>query len=330
MVKLKAFNRIEEIEKIWDAPIENLLYQMHWGEDMMHREIGKMLDLPRPTITRWFAQLHIPTQSCRRFTDKNLTSWLYKTGKLKKKPSYNGPDRRIQRTKGNVNIDFFKKWSSQMAYVLGFFAADGGMFINSGGSKYIQFTSTDKEILLKIRRLVSASHKIGVKKRYPGNLGWKKCYLIQIGSKEMYDDLLKLGFTPKKDIKLKFPKVPNKYLNHFVRGYFDGDGFITCGWYNRKNRNKKQYFYFQAGFTCGTRKFLEDLSNGLNVLVEMKGGSIRSKPRSWDLFYGRRNVLRLFRYMYTRVASNMYLGRKYNKFQEGMKIWGRSVAGLTQ
>ena len=46
-------------------------------------------------------------------------------------------DNRIQRKIGNINVDFFKTWSSQMAYVLGYFCADGCMFVNSGGSKYI-------------------------------------------------------------------------------------------------------------------------------------------------------------------------------------------------
>lgn len=35
-----------------------------------------------------------------------------------------------------VNKDFFKKWSNEMAYVLGFFAADGNMIVNKRGGQF--------------------------------------------------------------------------------------------------------------------------------------------------------------------------------------------------
>ena len=124
MCILEKSDRIRNIESRFNIPIKDLLYQMHWAEDMRHRDIGLLLNVPRATATKWFRHFQVPTQSCRRFTDKNLTSWLYKIGKLKKKPRYEGPDRRIQRTKAGVNVDFFKKWSPGMAYVLGFFAVD--------------------------------------------------------------------------------------------------------------------------------------------------------------------------------------------------------------
>ena len=47
-----------------------------------------------------------------------------------------------------------------MAYVLGFFAADGNMRINNNGGHYIDFTSCDKEILEKIRFVMQRFNKI--------------------------------------------------------------------------------------------------------------------------------------------------------------------------
>ena len=314
MNRIKYVDRINEIENSWNAPIEGLLYQMHWGENMMHREIGKTLGLPRPTISRWFAQLRIPTQSCRRFTDKNLTSWLYKTGKLEKKPRYEGPDRRIQRTKGGLNVDFLKTWSSEMAYALGYFAADGCMYKNSGQSKYFNFVSTDYELLKKVKKILQSNHRIVLKRKT--NDKWKNAYWLQIGSKEMYNDLLKFGFRPKKNMRLKFPYIPDRYLRHFVRGYFDGDGHVVYGWYNRKARGNKKYFCFHTGFTSSSRRFLNDLSNRLSARFGMGSGSLFPKPRSWGLSYSKKDTLKLFIYMYTGVASDRYLWRKYSRFLE--------------
>ena len=51
-----------------------------------------------------------------------------------------------------------------MAYVLGFFAADGCLTINrKRGNKYIEFVSTDKDIIEKIRYCLQSGHKIGLK-----------------------------------------------------------------------------------------------------------------------------------------------------------------------
>jgi len=37
------------------------------------------------------------------------------------------------------NENFFKKWTPEMAYVLGFFAADGSMVKNKRGACFIEF-----------------------------------------------------------------------------------------------------------------------------------------------------------------------------------------------
>lgn len=313
MYYIKESHRFKQIENKYNSDIEDLFYQMHWTENMMHKEIGERLGIPRPTITRWFKLLNIPSQSCRRFTDKNLTSWLYKTGKLRKKLRYNGPDRRIQRTKGNVNIDFFKKWSPEMAYVLGFFAADGGMFINSGGSRYLQFTSTDREILEKIRTLLLAKQRIALKNKSSKNQ--KDCYLLQVGSKEMFNDLKFLGFTPKKELKVKVPNVPDRYFNHFLRGYFDGDGCISKCWYKKKDRKNKSYIVFLV-FASGSKKFLKKISEKLTEILSIgKGYFYRKGNGSW-LRYGKRETSKICNFMYSDLDSACFLTRKYNKFKE--------------
>ena len=141
-------------------------------------------------------------------------------------------DKRTQQFKQNVDINFFRNHSPQMAYVLGCFASDGGMFVNSGGSKYTQFVSTDKAFLKNIKKLLRSNHKISKKKHNVKS--WNDCYLMQIGSKDLFNDLEKFGFTPNKSKCLSMPNISNALFKHFVRGYFEGDGCVWYGTYDKK------------------------------------------------------------------------------------------------
>ena len=91
-----------------------------------------------------------------------------------------------------------------MAYVLGFFAADGTMIANNRGAHFIEFHVTDREILIKIRKVLRSNHKIAVRDRQ--NPKWKIGYRLQIGSNEMFSDLIKLGFVPNKSLVINFPQ----------------------------------------------------------------------------------------------------------------------------
>lgn len=59
------------------------------------------------------------------------------------------------------NENFFKKWTPEMAYVLGFFAADDNMLKNKRGAHFIEFQSVDKEIIEKIRNVLKTNLAIG-------------------------------------------------------------------------------------------------------------------------------------------------------------------------
>lgn len=309
--------RIRRLEKKIRMSLKRFLYKMHWQKDMMHKDIGNILGVPRPTITRWFKKHGIPSKSCHRFTNKNLTNWPYIIGIKHKK--IKGPDKRIQKTKGGINVDFFKTWIPEMAYVLGYFSADGGMFINSGGSKYIQFVSVDYDLLEKVKRVMASKHKIYLKAK--GNKNCKNAYLLEPGSKEMYGDLLKLGFIPRKEKRLKLPRIPKQYFNHFIRGFFDGDGCISYGFYKKRGRNKKT-FTISACFVSSSKKFLKDLSGKLNIYAKMSFRCITKHTGSYKLSYSKNDAIKLFRYMYKNTKNGLFLERKFVKFQEIFKILG--------
>ena len=121
----------------------------------------------------------------------------------------------------SVDKNFFKSWTYDMSYVLGFFAADGYLTLNKRGANFWSIQITDKELLYQIRKVIKSEHKIGLKVSKKGH---KNLYRLQIGSKEMCNDLRNLGMHEGKTKSLAVPNVPKKYFPDYVRGYFDGDG----------------------------------------------------------------------------------------------------------
>lgn len=228
-------------------------------------------------------------------------------------------DKRLQKFKQNVNVNFFKKQTPEMAYVLGCFASDGGMFINSRGSKYIQFTSTDKKFLKNIRMLLKSKHKISKKKH--GNKNWNYCYVVQIGSKDLFSDLKNLGFRPNKSKKLVMPEITDILFKHFVRGYFEGDGCVWYGTYNKKNRTIKPRLV-QTHFICGDRAFLKKLSVKLSRLAKTVGGSIVNKDDTgFDLSYSKKDSIKLYDFIY-RNKRKLFSDKKYDKFTRALEFAG--------
>jgi intein-encoded DNA endonuclease-like protein len=212
-----------------------------------------------------------------------------------------------------VNKNFFKTWTPDMAYVLGFFAADGYITVNKRGASFWSIQITDKDLIYKIKNCVGSEHKIGERIGKGNN---KNLYRLQIGSFEMCEDLNKLGYRENKTKSLFLPQVPKKYFSHFVRGYFDGDGNVWSGFLH-KNRLKPDLVIFVA-FTSCSLKFLQLLKERLNK-VGLSGGSIIiNKDNYCRLSFSTKNTLKLFYFMYNGIdlkKDGLFLRRKVVVFE---------------
>jgi len=108
-----------------------------------------------------------------------------------------------------INKNFFKSWSPEMAYVLGFIYADGTLYegrnrnpdvkTSSSGSG-VSISQNDPEILEKIKLLMSCDKKLYKAKNTPK--GYQ--YLLNLNDEEMFADLVKLGLTPAKSLCTPF------------------------------------------------------------------------------------------------------------------------------
>jgi hypothetical protein len=219
----------------------------------------------------------------------------------------------------SYNQNFFKKWSFEMAYVLGFIFADGNVTDAAISSRtaYLHITNKDKEILEKIKCVMNSGHPITESRekllKYPN--GWYRgggTSRFRIGSKILCSDLKKLGVIPNKSKILRLPEIPQIFFMDFVRGYFDGDG---CVYIEKKDSLVgKKIRRIRVIFTSGSRNFLEDLSCAINrhILIE---GSIYEKARSFQLVYYTKGSNALYKHMY-KNAEELCITRKKKKFEE--------------
>ncbi|MEQ1499788.1 MAG: LAGLIDADG family homing endonuclease [Parcubacteria group bacterium] len=213
-----------------------------------------------------------------------------------------------------VNKDFFKKWSPEMAYVLGFFSADGYVTKNNRGAEFLCLEISDKKLINTIKTVLKSEHKISVRKKFD-----KITYRLQIGSIEMCNDLRILGIKERKTKNLSLPKVPSEYIKDFVRGYFDGDGNVWVG-YIHKDR-KKSMLAVRLVLTSCSKDFLSSLGNKLLEFGIQNGVVRKGEGNYYRLTYSIINSLKLYDFMYNNLGtSKLFLKRKKDVFEKFIKM----------
>lgn len=204
-----------------------------------------------------------------------------------------------------VDYDYFKTWNPNMAYIFGFIAADGNISIEP---KILNITQSIKDyyILNKMKNEFKSKRDIHVQPN-------KICHLV-IRCGEMVDDLIKLGIEPCKSLTMKwFTTIPDAYLNHFIRGYLDGDGCVCT--YTRKCRGT----VLEVSF-LGTRDFLEGMSKEISRMVGIKIIKVFdiTNNKIKRMKYSGNTAVKLLNWLY-QDNPEMYLIRKRNKFIEYLK-----------
>lgn len=215
-----------------------------------------------------------------------------------------------------VDKNFFKKWTAEMAYVLGFFAADGYMTVNKRGGHFWNIQITDEKLLNSIKKCIGSDHKIS-KRTMKGNE--KPLYRLQVGSKEMFNDLYALGMRQDKTKSLAIPKIQKLHLGDFVRGYFDGDGNVWTGYVNKKRNTKT--LVIQTTFTSCSLVFLTKLKDILNRNEVDNGYLVKGKRNYFRLVFSVRGSLKLYNLMYNRMVDGgkLFLLRKKKVFDKFIK-----------
>jgi len=203
-----------------------------------------------------------------------------------------------------ANHSFFSKWSTDMAYCLGFITADGHVWKNR---PYLTIAIHKKDIAILefIRDCISPSSQVRDNTKY-------NSVQLCIYSKQIWLDLQKYNVTHSKTFSLSIDfNIPKKYWGDYLRGYFDGDGSIySC------NMRGIQYHY--ASFSCASQQMLIDVQQRLGM------GIIRClRGKYYELRLCKSDCLKLADIMYYN-PNHFKLQRKYDKFKEihiNYKFW---------
>jgi predicted DNA-binding protein YlxM (UPF0122 family) len=267
-----------KIKKI-DLPKEKL-YELYYEQKLSLQKIGELYGKPREYIHRWMKKYGFKTRT-------RSAAWRHR-----------GTDNVYE-----VDEDFFHNWSKEMAYILGLILTDGN--IGTDDDK-ISITMKDVGLLEKVKKKLKSNHKIKYIEK-------NDIYFFGFAREKMSDRLRELGITKNKSLDVIFPDIPSKFLSHFIRGVFDGDGSVFF-----EPRSKKSPL--RVSFTSGSRAFITTLEHNLHSFGGLSKRNIYEKQGTNTTYYFRyphKDCLKFFDYIYAGADESMWLERKYQKFLEG-------------
>lgn len=207
--------------------------------------------------------------------------------------------------------------SQLKAYYLGFFFADGCNYYetsykNNLNRITIRILNTDRNILESFaKNLYKTNKEVTVIPRSQKNDKWQDIASLEIQSKRISKALHEFGATSNKSLTLQFPTcIPDELMNHFLRGYFDGDGFISD--YEPKPGSRPRFS------VIGNKEFMEGFQDVLVKNTGLNINKLMTKPKIPTiriLEYGGTNVVKTIReYLYK--DATIFLERKKQRFDK--------------
>ena len=216
--------------------------------------------------------------------------------------------RQVQETnkrKFNINDNYFDKENSNMAYIMGLWAADGNVSSNENRLD-LELNSLDIEILEKIREELQSERPIKI---YQCQNGYTKNKLL-FWSSHIKKKFAEYGIVPNKTYSKNFHapyKLDKKYWIDYIRGFFDGDGCVkkaTSLTFELNSINKQ--------FLIDIQSFMKEYYD-INMQISIG----HNRPGQYILYrlycYGK-EAKKIYNILYT--PGSLFLKRKYERWQE--------------
>lgn len=265
-----------------------------WSQDQINYIINDYSS--NLSTTKLAKEFNVTTQAIRKILQENNVNLL----SLKE----------INRLKFPRNSFAFHIIDENSAYWIGFLCADGTVLKNN--EIRISLNAKDIKHIEKFKNFLNSSNTIS-----NGIYGKEERAYFSIRDEQIAKDLADRGCINNKTYLLKFPneqQIPEKYLSHFIRGYFDGDGSINYSF----DKRYPSYRKYRIGFV-GTEDFLKGVRHFFdkdNVKIE--------NHKTWCQLNlsGNKSVIKYLNLIYKDSTENNRLDRKYNSYIDFIKYMG--------
>lgn len=263
----------------------------------------------------------------------NISRWLLKEELAKKKISLHnevlvrnhGKDFLLKKKNNcwtninTVNDTFFSSIDTEeKAYWLGFILADG--YVSKRGSVRIALQIRDYDHLHRFKKAVGATVKI---KEYEAKLSTTgKSYptcSIEFHSAQIIKDLARNNiFNCKSKKEQPSELVPESLIRHYIRGFFDGDG-----WISQWDRENGQFPRFEVGFGS-SKQFLQYLVKKIKEQTGVCFGEVRPFSSIYKTsLRNQKDMITFVKYLYQNC--HVYLPRKYEKALELCRLHSTTI-----
>lgn len=208
--------------------------------------------------------------------------------------------------KYSLNETFFDTIDTpEKAYFLGLLYADGNNNEDRGVIA-LRLSECDKDILLKFNKAIQSNRPlqyIKTKETRRANV-WG----AHVNSKHMSNSLKKLGCSQRKSFSITIPDIHRDLMNHFIRGYYDGDGSMYIG--KGKVKNNRQLTVTGATLFC--KQLALFLKEELDINCSFYHRNAENKKHITLSISGRNQVGIMQEWLY-RNADGLYIERKYTR-----------------
>lgn len=211
--------------------------------------------------------------------------------------------------KFDMNIHTFKNIHNEKTmYLLGLIYTDGHI---SKARKRLHFVTTDKDQMENFKTCLESTQDYFT---VPETENSKRQYRIAVSYEPMIDDLLDYVPQSSKETKrINKEIVDSNSFNHFLRGFFDGDGCVT-------KEGGQVIFTGNKELMASLENIIEEkygiTASGTN---KIKGGFVKNENHNtYHLgYYHNSSCQKFYKLFYDN--ANLYLTRKKNIFD---KHWG--------
>lgn len=194
--------------------------------------------------------------------------------------------------------DFFEVWSDRSAYLLGLLTADGSA---DGRSISIDLAEKDIELVEFVRDCLCPTKPLEYRIK-------TKSVRIRVSSVVLCRKLESLGIFKNKTGKEFLPDIPYEFIAPYIRGVFDGDGWV----YTRRNSVECGIVSASKDFLISLRGYFKDIG-----VIRLKKKTPNSRDLwQWDMYSRHAEMFRDIIYN----DASIFLSRKRDKFYSNYKL----------